>query len=142
MAGNHDVNFHYAMHPYLINRFNKAFNTSGVRLIKEKKTTTNGTVRTINFVSVNSMALERDGCSLCNEAEQKLKQIKKKMILLKNHNTFSKPIMLQHFPTYRPSDEQCLEKDSVNLDVYREKWETLSREASDFIQETLDPVIT
>jgi ethanolamine phosphate phosphodiesterase len=138
--GNHDVNFHYAMHPHLIRRFDKAFNTSGVRLIREKKTTSDGTVRAFNFVTVNSMALERDGCKFCYEAETKLREIEKKLQQLKQGNKFTKPIMLQHFPTYRPSDEQCLDKDSVNLDKYREKWDTLSKEASEFIQQTINPV--
>lgn len=62
--GNHDINFHYQMHPYLINRFNRAFNSSGVRLIREKKKTKSGESRIINFVSINSMAMEGDGCNL------------------------------------------------------------------------------
>jgi UDP-2,3-diacylglucosamine pyrophosphatase LpxH len=64
--GNHDINFHYRMHPYLINRFNQAFNSSGVRLIRERKFTSKGTQRVVNFVSINSMALDGDGCNLCN----------------------------------------------------------------------------
>lgn len=78
--GNHDINFHYQMHPYLINRFNRAFNSSGVRLIREKKKTKSGESRIVNFVSINSMAMEGDGCTLwwvflqlsCNKFSDKI----------------------------------------------------------------------
>lgn len=137
--GNHDINFHYAMHPHLINRFNRAFNSSGVRLIREKKTTSNGTVRKVNFVSLNSMAMERDGCQLCTEAEFNVKSIEKKLNQLKSKEQYSQPIVLQHFPTYRVSDSGCLNKNSINHDVYREKHDTLSKASTEFINEALNP---
>lgn len=137
--GNHDINFHYAMHPFLINRFNQAFNSSGVRLIREDKTTRSGISRTVSFVSLNSMAMERDGCSLCNEAEFNLKSIEKKLNQLKKNGKYSQPIVLQHFPTYRETDEQCLDVNSVNNDKYRENWDTLSKESTEFINRTLQP---
>ena len=56
VVGNHDVGFHYATHPYLIDRFDRAFNTSVCELITEKD---------IHFVTINSMAMEQDGCSIC-----------------------------------------------------------------------------
>lgn len=137
--GNHDINFHYAMHPHLINRFNRAFNTSGVEMIREKKKTRDGVERTVNFVSINSMALERDGCSLCNEAEFRIKSVEKKLMALKKKDKYSRPIVLQHFPTFRRSDEECLETNSINLDKYREKYDTISVESTDFIHQTLSP---
>lgn len=137
--GNHDINFHYAMHPILINRFNQAFNSSGVRLIREKKTTSKGLTRMVNFVSLNSMAMEQDGCSLCNEAEYNIKSIEKRLQKLKNNENYSQPIVLQHFPTYRETDEQCLEVNSINNDKYRENWDTLSKESTVFINQTLAP---
>lgn len=137
--GNHDINFHYAMHPHLINRFNRAFNTSGVRLIREKKETSKGVVRKVNFVSINSMAMEGDGCNLCLDAEFNINNVGKKLDQLKKKNLYSPPILLQHFPTYRQSDDECLEKNSVNNDKYREKHDTLSKDSSDFINRTLAP---
>lgn len=137
--GNHDINFHYAMHPHLINRFNRAFNSTGVRLIREKKTTGSGEVRTVNFVSINSMAMERDGCNLCNEAEFNIKSVEKKLNQLKKIDKYSKPIVLQHFPTFRTSDEDCLDKNSINSDKYRENWDTLSKESTEFINQSLQP---
>lgn len=137
--GNHDINFHYAMHPYLISRFNQAFNASSVRLIREQKATSQGVIRIINFVSLNSMAMERDGCNLCNEAEYDIKLIEKKLLQLKNNNKYSQPIILQHFPTYRSNDAQCLDVNSLNNDNYRENWDTLSKESTKFINQTLEP---
>lgn len=137
--GNHDINFHYAMHPYLINRFNKAFNASGVRLIREKKIDSKGLKQIVNFVSINSMAMEGDGCSLCNEAEFSLKQIEKKLNQLKTKGVYSQPIVLQHFPLFRESDEICLDTDSINKDKYRERHDTLSKVATEFIEKVLDP---
>lgn len=137
--GNHDINFHYAMHPHLINRFNRAFNSSGVRLIREKKITSKGAVRVMNFVSLNSMAMERDGCQLCRESEFNIRAIEKKLNQLKTKGKYSQPIVLQHFPTYRASDEGCLDKNSINNDKYKEKHDTLSKESTGFINATLKP---
>lgn len=137
--GNHDVNFHYRMHSYLISRFNQAFNTSGVRIIRESKTTLAGVKRAINFVTLNSMALERDGCALCNEAEYEIKSIKKRLEKLKQIQKYSNPIILQHFPTFRENDDKCIETNSINHDKYREKWETLSKDATKFIADNLNP---
>lgn len=137
--GNHDVSFHYRMHPYLLGRFNNAFNTTGVRLIREKKILNDGTKKMFNFVSINSMAMEGDGCALCKEAEFEIKAIKRKMGKLKENKKYSAPIVLQHFPTFRESDEKCQDTNSVHNDKYREKWETLSAEATKFIAENLNP---
>ncbi|KAG5673494.1 hypothetical protein PVAND_003538 [Polypedilum vanderplanki] len=142
ILGNHDVNFHYAMHPHLVNRFSKAFNfTSGVNLIREKKVTADGTKRIVNFVTINSMAMEGDECYLCHQAKEALKSIGKKLEILKQKNRHSPPFVMQHFPTYRNSDENCIEIDSENTDitVYREKWEVLSKSASEFIAKTIEP---
>lgn len=137
--GNHDVNFHYRMHPYFVSRFNHAFNTSGVRLIREKKVLQDGTKKMFNFVTINSMALEGDACALCKEAESEIKFISRKMEKLQQNNKYSQPIILQHFPTFRESDEICQETNSVHSEKYREKWETLSVEATNFIADTLKP---
>lgn len=101
--GNHDINFHYATNQYLIQRFNNAFNTSGVNLITEKKTMQNGKERSIHFVTVNSVAMEGDNCRLCNQAEYDLKKIGSKLKCFNgtmNCNNikkldYSRPIVLQ-----------------------------------------------
>lgn len=131
LQGNHDVHFHYQMHPVLINRFNAAFNTTGVNLIREKMSNSE---ETVNFVTINSMAMEGDGCHFCIQAREQLKAISKKL-----NGSSSHPFVLQHFPTFRFSDEKCIDKNSENNARYREKWETLSKEASYLIARLLNP---
>lgn len=132
--GNHDVHFHYQMHPHLVNRFNAAFNTTGVNLIREKITTSDGSEAVVNFVTINSMAMDGDGCNFCIQAREQLNAVSRKLT-----NSSSPPFVLQHFPTYRTSDEKCLDKNSENNAKYREKWETLSKEASRMITRLLNP---
>lgn len=127
------------MRPYLINRFNRAFNSSGVKLIREKKTTKEGKQRVVNFVSINSMAMEGDSCNLCLQAEYEIKAVERKFNQLKKNNKYSRPIVLQHFPLYRESDDACYDKNSINNDKYRERHETLSKDATELIGSTLEP---
>lgn len=138
ILGNHDVNFHYAMHPHLVKRFHTAFNVSGVSLIRESKKTESGEIF-INFVTVNSMAMEGDDCHLCSDAQNSLKSISLNLKKLKKENDYSAPFVLQHFPTYRDSDDNCIEKNSENNAKYREKWEALSRDASATIEKLIEP---
>lgn len=126
------------MHPHLVNRFNVAFNTTSVSLLREVVTTVDGR-KAINFVTLNSMAMEGDDCNLCYEAKETIKSIKRKLDQLKVKDRYSKPFVMQHFPTFRPSDEKCLETDSINNGKFREKWEVLSKEASNFIEKMLNP---
>lgn len=60
---------YFSVQPQLEKRFNTAFNTGSVELISK---------RSVHFVSINSMALENDGCFLCYNAEIKLRQIASK----------------------------------------------------------------
>nr|XP_021538704.1 metallophosphoesterase 1 isoform X3 [Neomonachus schauinslandi] len=68
VAGNHDIGFHYQMSTYKIKRFEKVFNPE--RLFSWKG---------MNFVLVNSVALEGDGCHICSEAEAELIEISHKL---------------------------------------------------------------
>uniref|UniRef100_A0A671F1T4 Metallophosphoesterase 1 n=1 Tax=Rhinolophus ferrumequinum TaxID=59479 RepID=A0A671F1T4_RHIFE len=68
VVGNHDIGFHYQMSTYRIKRFEKVFNPE--RLFSWKG---------INFVMVNSVALEGDGCNICSEAEAELIEISHKL---------------------------------------------------------------
>lgn len=47
-------------------RFYKVFNTSSAEYLKLKG---------ITFVTINSMAMEEDGCTFCQEAERKIQAI-------------------------------------------------------------------
>lgn len=68
VVGNHDIGFHYQMSTYRIKRFEKVFNPE--RLFSWKG---------INFVMVNSVALEGDSCNICSEAEAELIEISHKL---------------------------------------------------------------
>ncbi len=55
-----------------LQRFYRSFNTSSVQLLR---------LRGVPFVTVNSMALENDGCSLCLDAEKKIKLVSRQSFL-------------------------------------------------------------
>ncbi|CAD7079158.1 unnamed protein product [Hermetia illucens] len=140
-VGNHDIGFHYRLHPLLSERFDEAFNHSAVNL---------HTIRNVHFVTINSMAMENDGCYFCEGAKYKLRKIQSTLDCSKDESKcvigtttdrlrYSRPILLQHFPTYRKSDKRCIEGDIPALESYRENWEVLSKESTDFIGKTLNP---
>ncbi|NXW23446.1 MPPE1 Metallophosphoesterase, partial [Circaetus pectoralis] len=70
IVGNHDVGFHYEMTTYKVNRFEKVFNFTSGKLITRKG---------INFVLVNSVAMEGDGCAVCRTSEAKLVALSHKL---------------------------------------------------------------
>lgn len=135
VVGNHDIGFHYQMNRYRIKRFEKVFNRE--RLFSWKG---------INFVMVNSVALEGDGCSLCSEAEAELVDISHRLNCSWEEQRpghwcgdwqplpASAPVLLQHFPLYRPSDANCSGEDAAPPEEkaipFKERYDVLSREAS------------
>ncbi|XP_046946148.1 metallophosphoesterase 1 isoform X2 [Lynx rufus] len=134
VAGNHDIGFHYQMSTYKIKRFEKVFNPE--RLFSWKG---------INFVMVNSVALEGDGCNLCSEAEAEIIEISHKLNCSREEHHSSRctdeqplpasaPVLLQHFPLYRRSDANCSGDDAAPLEErdipFKERYDALSREAS------------
>ncbi|XP_036856917.1 metallophosphoesterase 1 isoform X3 [Manis javanica] len=135
VAGNHDIGFHYQMSTYKIKRFEKVFNPG--RLFSWKG---------INFVMVNSVALEGDGCTICSEAEAELIEISHKLNCSLEQGPrpspcgdgqplpASAPVLLQHYPLYRRSDANCTGEDAAPPDEkdvpFRERYDVLSREAS------------
>ncbi len=149
VIGNHDVGFHYAVTPFLENRFEKAFDVSPVDRFS---------VKGIQFVSVNSMAMEGDGCFLCKRAEQGLRKVAKELECIENRDVceidydfegegdaaeFGRPVLLQHFPLYRESDAQCTgddaPPDSEKEKPFRDKFDCVSKESSDLLLKTLRP---
>lgn len=68
VIGNHDIGFHYQMNKYRINRFEKVFGSERLFSLKG-----------VNFVMVNSVAMEGDGCTICSEAEAELREISRKL---------------------------------------------------------------
>uniref|UniRef100_A0A1B6C6R9 Metallophosphoesterase 1 homolog n=1 Tax=Clastoptera arizonana TaxID=38151 RepID=A0A1B6C6R9_9HEMI len=143
VVGNHDIGFHYGISQYLKDRFVRAFNAPSVRLIS---------VAGNHFVLINSMAMEGDGCFLCRPAELQLNKITARLQCTKGIGKckqgmhlkhYSRPILLQHFPMYRESDAECNEPDEAPEDIksqkFRERWECLSREASETLMDQLNP---
>nr|XP_009937243.1 PREDICTED: metallophosphoesterase 1 [Opisthocomus hoazin] len=138
VAGNHDIGFHYEMTAYKVNRFEKVFNFTSGKLITRKG---------INFVVVNSVAMEGDGCAVCRTSEAKLAALSHKLNCSqqKPHHSSqgcsdveklpaSVPILLQHYPLYRKSDAECSGEDSAPPEeknvLFKEKYDVLSQEAS------------
>lgn len=131
-VGNHDVGFHYAISERRLDFFHRSFSTDLVRFIEMKGNF---------FIFLNSMAMEGDNCRLCAEAENQLQKINRTLECLKifnfnqssqkfssecskifNENSnskilsskiYSRPILLQHFPLFRKSDENCKEFDEA-----------------------------
>ncbi|XP_031618704.1 metallophosphoesterase 1 homolog [Contarinia nasturtii] len=143
-VGNHDIGFHYRLHPYIVDRFKNAFEESQNSLI---------TIKNSHFILLNSMTLSRDGCYFCADAEAEILKISQRLNCAKlpsrstnckNLNNklpfYARPIVLQHFPTFRVSDNVCKEHDSPKIEIYRESWEVLSKEATKFL-EILNPAV-
>ncbi|KAJ7400212.1 metallophosphoesterase 1 [Pitangus sulphuratus] len=114
IVGNHDIGFHYEMTTYKVNRFEKVFNLTSGKLITRKG---------VNFVLVNSVAMEGDGCAVCSTSEAKLVALSHKL-----------NCSLQHYPLYRKSDAECSGEDAAPPEEkntpFKEKYDVLSQEAS------------
>ncbi|XP_054983622.1 metallophosphoesterase 1 isoform X2 [Sorex araneus] len=98
-----------------------------------------------DFVMVNSVAMEGDGCGICSEAEAELIEISHSLNCSREEHgsrqcghrqqlPASAPILLQHFPLYRRSDVNCSGEDAAppgERDLpFKERYDALSREAS------------
>lgn len=128
------------MHPFFTSRFEHYLNYSMVHLY---------TIKQIHFVMINSMAMEADDCMFCNEAEQALKTISNTLFCMQHphvaecartrRHPYSKPIIMQHFPTYRISDKVCREHDAPHIEAFRERYHVLSKEATDMLGDLLKP---
>ena len=104
------MGFHYATTPYLIKRFNEAFNISKTGVARVS-------LKNIQFVMVNSMAMHGDKCSFCSKATKSLEKISQEFNCMENKDfcelefvdddVYSRPILLQHFPLFRESDINC-----------------------------------
>lgn len=134
VVGNHDIGFHYEMNRYKVERFENVFNPE--RLFSWKG---------INFVMVNSVAMEGDGCNICSEEEAELRKISRRLnCSLKESGSrhcghgqrlpASAPILLQHFPLYRRSDANCSGEDAAPPEernvTFKERYDVLSKDAS------------
>ncbi|KAK6623020.1 hypothetical protein RUM43_008872 [Polyplax serrata] len=143
VAGNHDVGFHYDASPYIYDRFISELKAPSVQMIS---------IRGNHFILINSMVMEGDGCFLCRSAQREINKIAKKLRCakgigkcqyVKGLSQYSRPIILQHFPMYRISDQYCSEPDEVPLEQkkqqFHERWDCLSKESSEMIYDSLNP---
>ncbi|XP_019401334.1 PREDICTED: metallophosphoesterase 1 isoform X1 [Crocodylus porosus] len=138
IVGNHDIGFHYEMTTYKLKRFEKVFNFTSEIIVTRKG---------VNFVLVNSVALEGDGCTICSLAEAKLMELSHKLNCSQQEQKHSnkrcremeqlpasQPILLQHYPLYRRSDSECTGEDSAPPEEknipFKQKYDVLSQEAS------------
>uniref|UniRef100_A0A8C8ZLJ1 Metallophosphoesterase 1 n=1 Tax=Prolemur simus TaxID=1328070 RepID=A0A8C8ZLJ1_PROSS len=130
VAGNHDIGFHYEMTTYKVKRFKKVFKPE--RLFSWKG---------VNFVVVNSVALEGDGCTLCSKEEAELLAVSHRLNCSREVGCgdgrplpASAPVLLQHYPLYRRSDANCSGEDAAPPEErsipFQERYDVLSREAS------------
>ncbi|XP_076470405.1 metallophosphoesterase 1-like [Babylonia areolata] len=149
VVGNHDIGFHYMITPHKRQRFEEAFGSRSVGMLK---------VKGIVFILLNSMAMEGDKCDMCRETRKALGKVALQLQCAKRakagrsereecrkYRTFqySKPVLLQHFPLFRPSDANCTTEDAAppsekNVQ-FIPKHDTLSREASSQLFELLEP---
>ncbi|UYV72402.1 MPPE1 [Cordylochernes scorpioides] len=127
VPGNHDIGFHYKITSDRESYFRRTFHVDPVSHISR---------RGVHFVLLNSMAFHGDDCSLCQEAKDSLATTARTL----NNSSQSRPIVLQHFPLYRTSDQHCDQADKDPQPLrFKERWDCLSQLASNTILHLLRP---
>ncbi|KAG9479083.1 hypothetical protein GDO78_012634 [Eleutherodactylus coqui] len=123
VVGNHDIGFHYEMTAHKLNRFEKAFNFTSGKVVSRKG---------INFVLVNSVALEGDDCIICRAAEDQILEVSRQLSCSR-----------LHYPLYRESDSECTEEDSASPEekkvLFKERYDVLSQDASQKLLRLIQP---
>uniref|UniRef100_A0A9J7Z8I2 Metallophosphoesterase 1 n=1 Tax=Cyprinus carpio carpio TaxID=630221 RepID=A0A9J7Z8I2_CYPCA len=66
LIGNHDIGFHNEMTKQKLERFEKVFNVTSARIL---------TIKGVNFLLVNSVALHGDHCPICQRVEKELHKL-------------------------------------------------------------------
>ncbi|XP_059051125.1 metallophosphoesterase 1-like [Achroia grisella] len=143
IVGNHDIGFHNNIKRGSAERFIKFLNSPSVRFL---------TLKNNHFILINSMAMEGDSCRLCTEARRSINNISETLKCSQNSSrcsnpdfkySYSRPILLQHFPLYRLSDGVCSEPDAppyTELYIpFRLKVDALSKEATEDLVFKLKP---
>ncbi|CAG0891776.1 unnamed protein product [Cyprideis torosa] len=138
VVGNHDVGFHYSLQPERLAIFESAFQTPLVHLVSAKGS---------DFVILNSMSFEGDGCDLCSRAAVELQEISSKLRPKSCSDGAAtcqrRPFVLLHFPLFRKSEAICNEPDGAPPELaekpFRPKWECLSLDATERILNLLNP---
>ncbi|XP_070198689.1 metallophosphoesterase 1-like [Littorina saxatilis] len=152
LVGNHDVGYHYMMTGHKQQRFEEAFGSRSAALLS---------IRGVQFVVLNSMAMEGDGCHFCQEAERGLKKISRQLQCAKEKAgpkppreecqaydfqdsfRYSRPVLLQHFPLFRQSDADCNTEDaappSEKSQRFQPRYDCLSKESSQQLFKLIEP---
>ncbi|XP_067233937.1 metallophosphoesterase 1 isoform X17 [Chanodichthys erythropterus] len=137
LIGNHDIGFHNEMTKQKLERFEQVFNVTSARIL---------TIRGVNFLLVNSVALHGDHCPICQRVEEELHKLSHALNCsfqgaqhdgqCKHTENFAPtaPVLLQHYPLYRESDAMCTDVDAAPLDeryqLFRERYDVISKSAS------------
>jgi hypothetical protein len=148
LVGNHDVGFHYSLNDHLLQRFNRSFTKQFIDFHQlDDFGNTN-----LNFVLINSMALQNDKCKFCKEAQLQLKQLNLTLNCIKDgdcknmgkiyninkNKKYTKPIVFTHFPLHRSSDKMCpFDIDSEPIDQsynYKANHDCLSLDSTRQVQ--------
>uniref|UniRef100_A0A9J7XK96 Metallophosphoesterase 1 n=1 Tax=Cyprinus carpio carpio TaxID=630221 RepID=A0A9J7XK96_CYPCA len=120
-----------------LERFEKVFNVTSARIL---------TIKGVNFLLVNSVALHGDHCPICQRVEKELHKLSHALNCsiqseqhydqCKNTESFAStaPVLLQHYPLYRVSDAMCTGIDAAPLDeryqLFQERYDVISKNAS------------
>lgn len=134
LVGNHDIGFHNEMTKQKLERFEQVFNVTSARIL---------TIKGVNFLLVNSVALHGDHCPICQHVEEELQKLSHALNCsiqddgqCKDTARFAPaaPVLLQHYPLYRVSDAMCTGVDKASLDeqylLFRERYDVISKDAS------------
>ncbi|XP_045483240.1 metallophosphoesterase 1-like [Harmonia axyridis] len=147
VPGNRDIGYHHQIDVDQNKDFADGLKSPLVQHLMVKKN---------NFILLNSMTLGDDSCSLCSVVEEKLAEIEKRLKCSQEEYRgtcdqnltmpiYSRPILIQHLPLYRTSDENCSDSDSApwpqNLHEMAEYWECLSQNTTDRLLQRLKPRI-
>ncbi|KAI1731131.1 calcineurin-like phosphoesterase domain-containing protein [Ditylenchus destructor] len=146
VAGNHDIGFHHEIYPMRLNRFSRSFGVPpAVQQIE-----LNGNI----IILLNSMAMEGDGCRLCGEAEREIERIGRLLNCTRNFAEdckgklqipYSRPIIMQHFPLFRRSDEVDCEETAdmaptnILSQKFRPRFDCLSKDSTKYLLDMLRP---
>ncbi|KAM3722242.1 Metallophosphoesterase [Dirofilaria immitis] len=138
ILGNHDIGFHDEISPgrlqFLSHHFSRSFADHIV-------------ISGNHFVLLNSMTVERDGCSLCSATERQIEELSQRFDCTKNKtmcSMHSRPILLLHIPLYRKNDAHCPDDSDASPEPVKSKRfhvgiDCLSNASSHYILEKLKP---
>lgn len=126
-------------------RFKKAFKESDNSLI---------TIKNTHFIILNSIALYGDGCKYCSKTEADIRHMSTRLHCAKENSNssvcndledklpfYARPILIQHYPTFREDDKVCIEHEFSELEDFEEGREVLSANATRFVGESLNPAV-